>query len=76
MVYARRAKFFRIVLGNIIMCATVAALLLVTVSVGGAKSSAQSGEPYYAGKSDTKVSLMINVYWGTEYIEPMLDIMA
>ncbi len=76
MVDARRAKFFRIVLGNIIMCATVAALLSVTVAVGGAKSSAQSGEPYYAGKSDTKVSLMVNVYWGTEYIQPMLDIMS
>ena len=58
------------------MCATVAALLSVTVAVGGAKSSAQSGEPYYAGKSDTKVSLMVNVYWGTEYIQPMLDIMS
>lgn len=76
MVDARRAKFFRMVLGNIIMCATVAALLSVTVTVGGTKSSAQSGEPYYAGKSDTKVSLMVNVYWGTEYIQPMLDIMS
>lgn len=76
MVDARKAKFFRIVLGNIIMCATVAALLLVTVTVGGTGSSAQSGEPYYAGKSNTKVSLMVNVYWGTEYIQPMLDIMS
>lgn len=31
--------------------------------------------PLYRGTSDTKVSLMINVYWGTEYIEPMLDIL-
>lgn len=72
----RKAKFFRIVLGNIVICATVAALLLVTVTAGAAQPSAQNGEPFYSGKSDTKVSLMINVYWGTEYIRPMLDVMA
>ncbi len=69
-----KAKFFRLVLGNIVICATVAALLFVTVSVGATKAGAQSAEPYYSGKSDTKVSLMVNVYWGTEYIQPMLDI--
>ena len=32
-------------------------------------------EPIYRGKEDSKkVSLMINVYWGTEYLEPMLDV--
>lgn len=31
--------------------------------------------PIYKGTSDTKVSLMINVYWGTEYVEPMLDVL-
>ncbi|MCH5166027.1 MAG: polysaccharide deacetylase family protein [Clostridiales bacterium] len=77
MANANKAKFFRVVLGNIVICATVAALLFVTVTVGKAvEPSASSGEPYYSGKSDTKVSLMINVYWGTEYIEPMLDVMA
>lgn len=76
MVSTRKAKFFRVVLGNIVICATVAALLFVTVSVGSATSpSAQSGEPLYSGKSSTKISLMVNVYWGTEYIEPMLEIM-
>ena len=30
----------------------------------------------YAGNTETgKVSLMINVYWGTEYIEPILDVL-
>ena len=31
---------------------------------------------YYNGNTDTKnVSLMINVYWGNEYIDPILDIL-
>lgn len=30
--------------------------------------------PIYRGTSADKVSLMINVYWGTEYVEPMLDV--
>lgn len=68
-----KAKFFRVVLGNIVILATVAALAAVTFS-GGRKTPVRS-EPYYSGKSDSKVSLMINVYWGTEYVEPMLEIL-
>lgn len=30
--------------------------------------------PVYNGSSDTNVSLMVNVYWGTEYIDTMLNI--
>lgn len=71
----KRVKFFRIVLGNIVISATVAALLFVTVTVGASRAGAQPDAPFYSGKSDSKVSLMINVYWGTEYIAPMLDIM-
>ncbi len=69
-----KAKFLSLVLGNIVICATVAALLLVTVTDVKAERATYD-KPYYSGKSDTKVSLMINVYWGTEYIKPMLDIM-
>ena len=36
----------------------------------------QNIEPYYCGCADNNnVSLMINVYWGNEYIEPMLDVL-
>ncbi|MDE7463881.1 MAG: polysaccharide deacetylase family protein, partial [Clostridiales bacterium] len=69
-----KSKFLSVVLGNIVMFATVAALLLVTVT--DAKAERAGGDkPYYSGKSETKISLMINVYWGTEYIEPMLEIL-
>lgn len=70
------AKFFRVVLGNIVICATVAALLFVTVTAGASNAELGADAPYYSGKSDTKVSLMVNVYWGTEYIAPMLDIFS
>lgn len=33
-------------------------------------------EPYYCGDANLpQVSLMINVYWGNEYIEPMLEVL-
>ena len=36
----------------------------------------ESSSPYYAGnKGGGKVALMINVYWGTEYVLPMLDVL-
>lgn len=70
----RKAKFFRVVLGNIVICATIATLLVLTFMGSTGKTDVKS-EPYYSGKSDNKISLMINVYWGTEYIEPMLELL-
>ncbi len=35
---------------------------------------ATSKTPIYKGSSNDKVSLMVNVYWGTEYVVPMLDV--
>ena len=56
-------------------------LLIMTVTIGaltlgGAKEVSQpvSAKPYYGGDtSGDRVALMINVYWGTEYLVPMLD---
>lgn len=67
------AKFFRIVLGNIVICATVAVLVLLTVPKNNANAVVKL-DPVYSGRSETKISLMVNVYWGTEYLEPMLEI--
>lgn len=71
---ARKARIF-VILGNIVICVTVAALLFVTVTPFPAKPVASDGEPYYSGKSENCVSLMVNVYWGTEYVKPMLEIL-
>ncbi len=35
-----------------------------------------SGVYYNGDKSGDKISLMINVYWGTEFIQPMLECLA
>lgn len=64
-------KFLRLVLGNIVIGVTVAALCIVALSGGDAKRV--ETEPIYSGESKASVSLMVNVYWGTEYIEPMLN---
>lgn len=38
-------------------------------------SNFEDGAPIYLGNSANKnITLMINVYWGTEFIEPMLDV--
>ena len=66
-------KFFRI-LGNIVICATVGIVVALSVNAGAERVSASGRQPIYSGKSATKVSLMVNVYWGTEFIAPMLDI--
>lgn len=69
-----KVRFFRL-LGNIVICATVGAVLLLTINAGDANVSVSARQPIYSGKSETKVSLMINVYWGTEYVGDMLDIL-
>ncbi len=38
-------------------------------------STTVSGVYYNGDKNSNNISLMINVYWGTEFIEPMLEIM-
>lgn len=75
-VTSKRVKFFRVVLGNIVICATAVVLFAVSFAGGAVGTRASVSEPYYSGKSDTEVSLMINVYWGTEYIEPMLALLG
>ena len=55
------------VVGGVAMVAGVSAVPTFT-SVSGV---------YYNGdKSGDKISLMINVYWGTEFIQPMLECLA
>ena len=56
-------------------------LTLTLVSFTGQYSSfvfTQSNDrPYYKGNTTrNEVALMINVYWGTEYLDGMLDILA
>ena len=68
-----KIKFVRHVVANLAIGLVVVGLLAFTlsqkvVSVSGAQA------PIYKGNSKTKISLMVNVYWGTEYIDEMLEI--
>lgn len=66
--------FFHIVV-NVILIAVVA--LVVTVSLSGAATNVfrkDDSAPIYRGNVSDKVALMVNVYWGTEYLDGFLDI--
>lgn len=54
----------------VLVIALASGLSYTAVSV-----SAKSGA-IYKGSNDNRVSLMVNVYWGNEFIEQMLDIFA
>lgn len=66
-------KLFKNVIANIIIGGVVITTLIVSLSAG-AISVSGTLKPIYKGSSSTNVSLMVNVYWGTEFIDPMLEI--
>ena len=46
----------------------------IIAGVDSMPTTAVSGVYYNGDKSNKNISLMVNVYWGTEFIEPMLEI--
>lgn len=70
---SKKVKFTRYVVANLAMGLIVTGLLVFTLSTK-AVSASSTLAPIYKGESKTKVSLMVNVYWGTEYLDEMLDI--
>ena len=70
-----KEKTFRNVIVNVVIAVLVSAAAITGIVLNGNAVSANESAPLYRGTSDTKVSLMINVYWGTEYIETMLDVL-
>lgn len=67
-------KFFKNVFANVIIGVVVIGVLFFSIT-SGSVSVALSKNATYKGTSTENVSLMINVYWGNEFIEPMLDIL-
>ena len=71
----RKIKRFRAVSNVLIVC-MLCALLAVTIGTQGAHSvfAISKQDVVYSGRTDTSsVALMINVYWGEEYLPQMLD---
>lgn len=68
-----KERLVRKVVANSVIALVIVAVMAVGFTFGFRNISA-SGAPIYKGESDNKVSLMVNVYWGTEFIGPMLDV--
>lgn len=70
-------KFFTNIVSNLVIVMLI--LSVFSVTYGGISTIYTSTDScsaiYYGNTNNKNVSLMINVYWGTEYIEPMLDIL-
>jgi len=61
---------------NLIIIAVVSLLVAGVFLSGDGVALSANGKPIYRGDtSEPRVSLMVNVYWGTEYLEPMLDVL-
>lgn len=65
-------KVFGGVICNLVICAVITIVFIS--SLGGAQV-ASGGEVIYRGNAKDKVSIMINVYRGTEYLPQMLDVL-
>ncbi len=74
----RKEKLVVNVVTNLILVAVVSCIACISF-YGGVRNvfvSNDKNAPYYRGNTTQKcLSIMINVYWGTEYIDSMLDIL-
>ncbi|PKK95824.1 MAG: polysaccharide deacetylase [Tenericutes bacterium HGW-Tenericutes-4] len=73
----KREKFFVHGVANVVIMLVILFMMIMTNTLYPIAFT--SGEGYnaiYRGNSNNKnISLMINVYWGTEFIEPMLEVL-
>lgn len=76
-----KSKIYTIKLSKILVNFVIVLMLVVAAAfavVGGGIVSASNvvNGVYYSGNEESnKVSLMINVYWGTEFLDEMLEIL-
>lgn len=69
-------KFFVNILSNLVLFFVVAVVVYVSFGEGFITAFTTSEPPIYNGNTEKKnVSLMINVYWGTEYLDGMLEVL-
>lgn len=67
----------RVLTNAIIIFMLIAVSCVAMYGINFVTSSKMVNGVYYSGNENSKkVSLMINVYWGTEYLDDMLDILA
>lgn len=61
-----KERTFRRIVVNAVIAALVVSVAVTGIVLNNKAVSVNESAPLYRGTSDTKVSLMINVYWGTE----------
>lgn len=72
----KKDKAFVHIVANIVIVCVIALLIMGTyLSNGTMPVSAGNKAIYHGNTSEPRVSLMFNVYWGTEYIIPILDVL-
>ena len=77
----KKQKIFIHVICNFLICIVLVFTFIFVFSANKDKNTVSAGNSEYNGtiyagdKNSNKVSLMINVYWGTEYLEKMLDVL-
>ncbi|MCH5160003.1 MAG: polysaccharide deacetylase family protein [Clostridiales bacterium] len=67
-------KVFTHVVANVVLAVLVVAIASIGFFGATANVFNSNDSPIYRGTGDKQVSLMINVYWGTEYLDDMLAI--
>ena len=69
-----KSKVFTHVVANVVLIALVVAVASIGFFGATANVFSSNDTPIYRGTGDKQVSLMVNVYWGTEYLDDMLAI--
>lgn len=70
------AKLFRMSVANCLIVVVIAAVSFFAFTAPEVGVFTASASPIYKVNGGTEVSLMVNVYWGDEYIDDMLDVFA
>lgn len=68
----KKGTFLSHFVSNVVILAVLAMLYFGTVEIPSVKAAYA---PIYKGDGEKQVSLMINVYWGTEYIEDIMEVL-
>lgn len=64
------------IISNFVIVMILISLLVISIPFNGSvKASVNPNVIYQGNINQNKVSFMINVYWGNEYIEDMLDVL-
>ena len=66
-------KLINLLLAIVILCVVMFGFLMVENQQLAVSNSEYNGTIYAGDKNSKQVSLMINVYWGNEYLEKMLE---